>query len=204
VLHKALVPAAWLLVGVSVGSAGTSLLLTHSEQRSKPGASDIGFSQDMAAHHAQAVLMASMVRGRASPGIQALASQIETVQLGQMGVLNGWLALWGAPSLSPSPMQWMVPICGEGALSGLATQQDLSELQTASGPALDRTFLRLMLRHHRGGTLMDMAVIKGATLTAVRSFASIELSDEMGEIALMNQLQDRIATQSATDLPVPR
>jgi uncharacterized protein (DUF305 family) len=194
-LRKLLMPAAWLMLGVAIGTASTAVLLTRSAQASKPGPVEIGYSQDMAAHHAQAVLMASMVRGRASARIQALASQIESVQLGQMGVLNGWLALWGAPALPSTPMRWMVPICGEGTQSGLATQTELAELQTANGTALDQLFLRLMLRHHRGGMSMDLAAIKGAKIAPVRAFASSMLNDELGEIALMNQFQKDVVAQ---------
>jgi uncharacterized protein (DUF305 family) len=187
-----LLPVIWLIVGLSVGAAAMGVWLARAGQPSKPGPVDVGYSQDMATHHAQAVLMASMVSSRASPRIAALASQIELAQSGQIGVLDGWLTLWGAPTLSSRPMRWMVPICGEGAQSGLATQAELAELQTTNGMALDQAFLRLMLRHHRGGVTMDLAAIQGASLSPVRAFASLLLSEEVQEIGLMNELQSEL------------
>src|SRR5689334_8032391 len=72
-----------------------------------PSAVDVGFCQDMAAHHEQAVLMSSLADGRAGPAVKALADSILMGQSEELGAMRGWLQLWGKPAVSSSPMLWM-------------------------------------------------------------------------------------------------
>lgn len=164
-----------------------------------PGAIDIGFSQDMAVHHDQAILMARLVRDRASPAIRNLAAQIEISQVQDVGVLRGWLILWNQPSLPSAPMRWMTGrICGRYAvpdgtpMPGLATETELAALQTASGAELDRLFLRLMVRHHSGGLSMARAAAQGASLPAVRAMARNMQFEQAQEISYMTVLGQRL------------
>lgn len=152
-----------------------------------PGPADIGYSQDMMAHHQQAVLMASMTRERAGPRVAALALQIELTQLQQIGVLSGFLAAWGQPTLPPAKDAAMA---GMGIDDGMATAAELAELRDASGPALDHTFLRLMIRHHEGAVAMDRTAAHSGRTPAVRDFARADLVEELGEIAYMRGLLD--------------
>ena len=70
---------------------------------------DVGFAQDMSTHHQQAVEMATWERDHTtSPELRQLAYDIESTQEAQIGRMQGWLALWGAPAQpSGGYMQWM-------------------------------------------------------------------------------------------------
>jgi uncharacterized protein (DUF305 family) len=168
-----------------------------------PNAVDIGFSQDMAVHHDQAVLMARMVRDSASPPIRQLASQIEANQVQEIGMLRGWLVLWNQPALAAKPMLWMSGTPGghehmmmmngqamadDAPMPGLASQAELDALQKARGIDADKLFLRMMIKHHFGGIVMMRVAETGAALLPVRSIArSMEL-DQGQEIVYMKKL----------------
>jgi uncharacterized protein (DUF305 family) len=163
---------------------------------------DIGFAQHMALHHDQAVVMAKIVRGRASGRINLLAEGIETDQMMEIGELKGWLKLWGAPLLpTASSMDWMfknpkaswnvspayLDLCrsSSGGMPGLATLDELNGLRRASGAELDVLFLRLMLRHHQGAIPMSKYAAKNAETELVGSTAARMVYEQRKEIEAM-------------------
>ncbi len=177
--------------GLGIGAAlddGSDAAVTAA---AGPSAVDIGFSQDMIVHHEQAVLMAQLVRGRTSdPKIAALAAGIESEQLLEIGTLRGYLALWDAPVLPAGPpMTWMADHHGHaGGMPGMATTAQLNALRTAKGAALDRMFLRLMLRHHEGGQPMLSDAATNAAIPAVRALASRISFDQAEETRTIQSL----------------
>ena len=151
---------ALLLAGAAIG-----LLIAASRGPGVPAADsvDVGFAQDMTVHHAQAVAMATWERDHtADPVLRQLAFDIETGQIAQVGRMQGWLALWQAPTLpTGGHMAWMRDVPGHsdhGAgverMPGMATEEELASLRASTGAALDVRFLQLMLRHHEGGVEM--------------------------------------------------
>lgn len=74
-----------------------------------PSKVDIGFAQDMSVHHRQAVEIGDLARDRGkSADVRQLGYDIATTQLGQIGRMQGWLTLWGAPGQAPGElMTWM-------------------------------------------------------------------------------------------------
>lgn len=110
---------------------------------------DAGFAGGMSTHHAQAVEMAELVRGRTdNPEVGLLAREIPLVQQGQIRQMNGWLDVWGLRATgTESAMAWMgTPT--DGPMPGMATRQDLTELAELEGAAADAKFLQLMILHH--------------------------------------------------------
>lgn len=174
-----------------------------------PGPVAIGFSQDMIVHHEQAVVMSQLVRGRADPSIAALAGGIESNQLLEIGQLQGFLAIWDAPVLPAGPaMSWMdAGAHGHGAhhaagsaMPGMATQDELEALRTASGGELDVLFLQLMLRHHQGGLPMMTEAAERAEVPAVRNLAARLRYGQIEESQAMLQM---LAAHGARPLPAP-
>lgn len=181
--RTAVLATAVLALGLAGGVALAPLVSPAPPAAVQPGPVDIGFAQDMIVHHEQAVLMAQLVRGRTTdPVIAATAAGIENGQLLEIGQMRGYLKLWGAPTLpSGDPMTWMTPATGHethgsaapmSAMPGMATQDDLDALRTATGPELDVLFLQLMLRHHQGGSPMLTDAATHAALPAVRDLAN--------------------------------
>ncbi|MCE0765192.1 DUF305 domain-containing protein [Pseudonocardia kujensis] len=198
--------AAGMLVGLP-GSAGTTTPSADSV--------DVGFAQDMTVHHEQAVEMASWARDHTTdPQVKQLAFDIETTQLQQIGRMQGWLGLWGAPAF-PTGRQYMTWMAepgdaghghamsggssgGASRMPGMATDEDLKNLRAASGTQLDTLFLQLMLRHHLGGADMLQYAAGHAALPEVRNLAAQALSAQTSEVDLMRQL---LAARGAQPLP---
>ncbi|MCA9859713.1 MAG: DUF305 domain-containing protein [Thermomicrobiales bacterium] len=70
---------------------------------------DVGFVRDMSVHHTQAVEMANIVYRRTDdPDIARLARDIADTQQFQIGMMTGWLDIWGHTVSSEQPlMEWM-------------------------------------------------------------------------------------------------
>ncbi|MGY4103714.1 DUF305 domain-containing protein [Nocardia sp. R16R-3T] len=201
-----------LLIGFAVGVLVRLPLDGNSEP--DPGAVDIGFSQDMSAHHAQAVEMAGIALiGSTDNDVRRLAYDILTTQQGQIGRLQGWLQMWGKPNQNVDGyMGWMteqsghshsgadhpMPAGPSASMPGMATTAELTTLRQATGPALDRMFLQLMLRHHQGGLAMIQYAAQHAETTAVRTLASTMATTQQGEAQLITTM---LTARNATPLP---
>lgn len=173
-------------------------------QDSAPAAADIGFSQDMVVHHDQALEMSRAVRGRVDGRVEVLAESILEVQNREVGVMRGWLDLWGAPQVSESePMAWMdgehaghgshgATSADEPPMPGMASQAELAELDTLSGEALEVRFLQLMFAHHEGGIEMAEHGRRMASLDAVSALArSMSLEQEQEQTLMLQLLAER-------------
>ena len=174
----------------------------------QPGPVDIGFSQDMATHHDQAVLMANLAIARGGPAVRAIGDSILTVQSQEIGQLRGWLELWGKPAADPTPMSWMseggtgmagMP-AGTTTMPGMAAPTQLVTLYNLSGTKFDVLFLQLMIRHHQGGIEMAHYAELHARLPAVRNAATAMRVDEVQDIAVMQLL---LKADGAQELPAP-
>src|SRR5215213_6902728 len=118
-----------LLVGVVVGAVLALLFFARTPgdvptALGAPGedSAEVGFARDMVVHHAQAVQMAEIVRDRTdSDSMSLLASDISLTQQGQIGIMQGWLQVWGlrVAGLEPA-MAWMGHPT-EGLMPGMAT-----------------------------------------------------------------------------------
>jgi uncharacterized protein (DUF305 family) len=166
---------------------------------------DAGFSRDMARHHLQAVEMANLALERSHDReVRQLAFDISATQTNQAGRMQGWLALWGLPTSGGDPMAWMGGTGHhhtDGALMpGMATEDELANLRSLSGTALDVEFLRLMIRHHQGGKEMAEYAAAHASEPAVRSLARSIVDTQTAEVITMGRM---LAARGGTPLPAP-
>ncbi|MGV9415564.1 DUF305 domain-containing protein [Nocardia sp. NPDC003693] len=197
---------ALVLLGFAAG-----LLVGNRDTAAAAGSVDIGFSQDMSVHHAQAVEMSAVaLAGSDDPAIKRLAYDILTTQQNQAGRMQAWLSLWGEPLLpSDGYMGWMSDASshhGGGqhtgpvpSMPGMASDQELATLRTATGATLDKLFLQLMLRHHQGGMPMIEYAAQRADTDQVRHLAGSMAKTQAGESQLITQM---LAERGATPLPM--
>lgn len=196
-VKRALAPVALVVAGALFGlSAG--LLLWHRPEPAggpgKPTAVDIGFAQDMAVHHSQAIDMADLAIDRSrDPRIRLMARQILVSQSTERGTLQGWLVTWRAPQLpSGQPMQWMphdTHLAHQASMPGMATGAQMRHLGELRGAAFDREFATLMTRHHEGGIAMAEAALKHAGIADVRSLAAMMITQQTQEIATLRSFR---------------
>jgi uncharacterized protein (DUF305 family) len=172
---------------------------------------DAGFARDMAAHHLQGVEMADLALERSTdPAVRGLAFDISSTQTNQTGRMQGWLVLWGVPLTGGEAMAWMSD-SGDGhsghgmdmdgaLMPGMATDEELAELGTLTGTDFDVEFLRLMIRHHQGGTGMADDAAEHADVAAVRSLAGSISRSQGVETAVMTTM---LTERGGTPLPAP-
>jgi len=153
---------------------------------------DIGFAQDMLAHHQQALAIVGQLSSDAAPAIRAVAEQISQTQLAETGQLRGWLQATGIPEQSPNPMAWMsgrshhsVAHTADEMMPGMATDAELTALHDTDGVANETNFLQLMIRHHQGGIQMTQEVRERGHSRSVTTTASQMQDEQSNEVDLM-------------------
>ncbi|MBK3579093.1 DUF305 domain-containing protein [Streptomyces sp. MBT65] len=160
---------------------------------------DAGFARDMAVHHQQAVEMSYIVRDRTKNAeVRRLAYDIAQTQANQRGMLLGWLDLWGLPKVSADPpMTWMgmgdMASGEDGALMpGMATNSELTKLNSLSGKAAEVFFLQLMTDHHKGGIHMAEGCVDKCRVGVEKRLAQGMVDAQQSEIQLMaDMLKER-------------
>lgn len=192
--------AALALLLLAMGAALRPVLPADTTAPAVLDETEIGFVQDMVAHHSQALLLTQRLDADADPFVVGLARQIADSQRIELGMLLGWLRLAGAPVTNPRQMAWL-PETVEGhrhsttdpaaTMPGSVSATELDELAAARGSEAEVVFLRLMRRHHAGG--VDMAAAADALLTGgeVERSAREMVRTQGQEIGLMSLLLDR-------------
>lgn len=209
-----LVVAAVLSVLLVGAAAGLLIAQTSDTATAAPGPAsvDAGFCQDMTVHHRQAILMAGLARDRTTDTeIKHVAFDIETNQIEQVGRMQGWLSLWGRDQLPMGGyMGWMSGVThghatpsAEGKVAtmpGMASADELKQLEQLTGREFDVLFLQLMLRHHQGGIDMLRYAAEHAEVSAVRNIATQMATAQTNENELLTSM---IAKRGGQPLPAP-
>jgi uncharacterized protein (DUF305 family) len=193
-----------VLLGVSV-AAGVALLALLVTRPPGEGSPEVGFARDMIVHHAQAVEMAELVRDRTeSEEIRILATDIALTQQAQIGMMQGWLDVWGLPATSTEPaMAWMGHPT-EGRMPGMASPEEINRFREVPPEEADELFLRLMIEHHRAAIPMAEAILEETDQPAVEELAGAIASSQRAEIGTMQgMLEDMGAPPVEDDEPMP-
>lgn len=157
------------------GSAG----VTHS-------AADVSFVTGMLPHHRQAVEMAELATTKAAnPLVKAMAARVVAVQNSEVATLTDWLREWGVPVPSE-------PADHGGHGDGVMSAQEMADLKTASGPAFDRMFLEMMIRHHDGAITLAGVEQQQGQHPGVKQFATKVIADQSAEMAQLKDLLNRL------------
>lgn len=195
--------AAAALILLVVGAALRPLVLPEKHTAAPVlDATEIGFAQDMTAHHQQAIQMVQRLDPGVDPQVSRLAQQIDQSQRVEIGTMLGWLRLANAAPTADRPMAWMAAdmaaahhhsmsttsTAAPPAMPGMATMAELDRLSAARGHDAEVLFLQLMYRHHQGGIAMaraaDQQIASGPVKEQARAML-VAQSQETGLIALM-------------------
>jgi uncharacterized protein (DUF305 family) len=159
---------------------------------------DAGFLRDMSSHHAQAVDMSMVVLDRTDdPTLYLVATDIARTQQAQIGIMQGWLTLWGLNSRGAEPpMTWMADSEHDhggtdnvpDAMPGLATSEEMVSMEEAEGVEAEVMFLELMIAHHEGGIDMAEAEVELGREERVMNFAQGMVNAQRSEIELMESM----------------
>lgn len=197
---------ALLLLLLALGFVGAGWRRAEQRLPPLPSPVDIGFAQAMSRHHQQAIGMAQLMLDGRPTRLAALARQIASSQLMELGEMQGWLKLWNAPvmPLKP-PMEWMLLgkrppddalkqylldcAAAPTGMAGLATDEEMGRLRTLEGGARDAHFLALMRVHHEGGLPMARFAAAEAALPTVRRLALTVVNEQSQELYLLQRMQ---------------
>jgi uncharacterized protein (DUF305 family) len=166
------------------------------DARSQPqyGANDVGFLHDMRYHHEQAVYMSFVYQSLPDTdrGLEVIAESIvmgQSIDIGRMIQLLREFGEPEAPDLQAPAMAWMGMAMPIDQMPGLASDDDIEALQSASGAAADALFVELMVAHHEGGVHMAEFAAENAENAEVRAMARSMAESQSDEIAeLVGQL----------------
>ncbi|WP_280211714.1 DUF305 domain-containing protein [Nocardia cyriacigeorgica] len=174
-----------------------------------PSSHEVQFVRDMAAHHQQAIMLVDSLDPSADEGTARIARQIRDAQLFEVGQLRGWLQVWGENQVSEPAITASTPHHGAHAvsatadshaiMSGMATVEEIRQLQGAHGTAAEKLFLQLMIRHHQGALAMAQPMLVDESVgRLVRGMAAKICADQMDEITLMHPRLQELGAQPLT------
>jgi uncharacterized protein (DUF305 family) len=150
---------------------------------------DARFMRDMIPHHHQALQMAELVADRTNnPELIDIAGRIDASQGDEIAFMQNWLRERAEPVPDPTAHDAMHT---HHSMAGMATPKQMAELAAANGIEFDRTFLRLMIRHHEGAVKMveDLHKQPGSAYDPVLfEFTNDIVNDQTTEIERMNAM----------------
>jgi uncharacterized protein (DUF305 family) len=159
---------------------------------------DVEFMQGMIHHHAQALVMTSMVRDRAaSKNLTILARRVEFAQETEIETMERWLTT--REEEVPSAEDHKNDHGGRGLMPGMVGHAELAKLAASDGRKFDRMFLEYMIRHHQGALTMvaQLRETDGGVEPEIDLFARHVDSDQNIEINRMGGLLAQVG-----ELPV--
>jgi len=161
---------------------------------------DVGFLQDMIAHHGQAVQLGTIAsQTAADPTVARFGLEAVTSQQYEVGYMTALLEDWGLGTNDASDdreaMAWMGMGMSVGSMPGMASADQLEAFRTMTGDQTDAEFLRLMSDHHRGGFTMARTAADKAADPRVRALATRIANNQGAELREYEALADRLGVQ---------
>lgn len=180
------IAAAVLVLTALVAGAGAWVGIRAIADR--PNATDIGFADDMTAHHFQALSMSYLyIQDGADPVLLSTAKEIVFAQSGEIQRMQELLSSWQADVTPNTAMEWMGMSVAQNAQPGMASEANMKQLADGTGGALDDLWSSLMIQHHGGGVHMAKAALESANNSTMRAIADRTVRVQQMEINEINQ-----------------
>lgn len=165
---------------------------------SSPGESSVeaGFARDMSEHHDQAVQMALIIQQRTeNEELRFITTDMMLLQQAQIGQMRGWLDIWELhPSSEGTKMEWMGhPTTGR--MPGMASPEEIRELETLPVEEAQDHFLQLMIIHHQAGVEMADAIMERTDNEAVLALANGISQSQTSEIENLQRMRERLGLE---------
>ncbi|WP_167585686.1 DUF305 domain-containing protein [Kineococcus rubinsiae] len=165
---------------------------------------DVMFAQQMIVHHQSAVEMAKMAATKASSQeVKTLAASIESAQAPEIEEMTSWLTAWGEPVSADSSMGGMdhsssdpamtsssmsSSAMGGSSMPGMMSEEQMTQLNSATGADFDRMFLQMMTEHHKGAVTMAQTEQQQGQNIQAKELADSIVTSQSAEIDQMNQM----------------
>lgn len=192
------------VLGLTITSCGDST--TNSEDPSSRqtasngdlfNKADVAFATQMIPHHAQAVEMVTLTRGRPlDPAVHQLAMDIRDAQVPEVETMTDWLTAWGAdiPETSIDHVNGGHDMEGmsdaERGMPGMMTNEEMTTLKQASDAEFQQMWLEMMIKHHAGAIDMAHTEEDDGTFSGAVALAASIATSQQAEIDSMEKLLD--------------
>ena len=176
------------LSGCGGSDDGTATELSSTEHND----ADVQFATDMIQHHAQALAMVDLTRGRPlDPEVKRLAEDIRAAQGPEIETMVGWLTEWGEEvpdtmrdhSHAGHDMGDM-----DDDMPGMMTSEEMAALEGASDAEFQDLWLQMMIEHHEGAVAMAKEELAGGRHPQAKTMAQAIIDGQTAEIAQMRKL----------------
>ena len=189
-------PATEAVVGDSAGSETIPADIVAADTipaDAEFNANDVTFAQGMIPHHQQAVEMSTIAldpERNAGAEVKDLATRIQGAQDPEIQLMTGWLTEWGQPVDAMTGMEGMEGMeTGDmPGMEGMMSSDEMTGLEAANGPAFDKLWLDMMVRHHQGAVTMSKTAQTDGKAAVVKELAGKIISAQEAEIAEMSKL----------------
>ncbi|MFI5759163.1 DUF305 domain-containing protein [Streptomyces sp. NPDC051569] len=146
-----------------------------------PNSADFSYAQMMIVHHGQALEMVALAPDRAaSRSVKLLAERIAAAQKPEIGAMEGWLKNNGGAKRQQGH--------DHGAMPGMATAAQLTQLRAAKGADFDELFLKLMITHHQGAITMAVEALSQGNNVQVEEMANDVIAQQTSEMSRMRAM----------------
>lgn len=162
---------------------------------------DVAFATDMIPHHAQALSMVDLTRGRPlDPQVEDLVQQILDAQAPEIETMKGWLDDWGKeiPATSRDhahadmdDMGGMDGMGGSDDMPGMMSAGQMRDLENAGDAEFQEKWLRAMITHHRGAIEMAQTEVSQGKYRDAIALAQHVADSQQAEIDTMEQLLEQ-------------
>ena len=165
-LTTARIAAAALLIATLAGCGQDAPAADQASRTAANGEvfndTDVEFASQLIPHHAAALTMVDLTRGRrVSPELAQVAEAIQTDHPAEIEQMVDWLDSWGEPI--PATMRdhtnaghhgaGEIP-AGSADIPGMVTAEQLRALKKARGEAFETLWVQIMVEHHQGAIAM--------------------------------------------------
>jgi uncharacterized protein (DUF305 family) len=169
-------------------------------ERADHNEADVAFASDMIQHHAQALAMVDLtVERQLDPDVQQLVEDIRAAQGPEIETMTDWLTEWGEPI--PATVRDHVNAEDDGHdmegmeeddtgmdMPGMMSEEEMAELEAASGAEFQDMFLTMMIEHHEGAVEMAQTEQADGQYQPAVSLAEQIETGQMAEIETMQGL----------------
>lgn len=148
---------------------------------------DTVFTQMMIVHHEGALEMSELALERSTDAaVSDLAQRIADAQDPEIQLMSGWLTTWGE---SPPDQTDHAGMDHAGMdMDGMSQDEAMDALRELEGAEFDRTFLALMVAHHRGAIVMAEVQLADGSHPDARALAREIIDAQAAEITEMENL----------------
>lgn len=173
-------------------SVATDTAATGEEISAEHNDADVMFAQMMIPHHQQAVEMSEtlLAKDDIPHNVADFAQGVIDAQGPEIDRMNAMLEAWGQEPMGD--MGGMGGHGGHGGMSGMMSEDDMQQLEDATGTDAAKLYLEQMTRHHEGAVDMaEQEVADGQNPQAI-ALAEQVIEDQEAEIQEMETMLENL------------